>query len=1383
MLQSSNAELFRKNASVQSSHKVFAEWNYNDFIEIEDFGCYQSTYNSTYSIGQGYDYGTSNIFFEGDTKQFSITASSGATSITLPSSHGVIAGMRVEAVCLPADTYVSTVNNNTITLNNPLSKAASSTEFSFYSYYVEPNKARLRYSPLVSIFDRNRPDPGIINLTANTTNPNAIIDIEKITVSSFGDFDYVNNLRADRIYPIYKNSTYKYWNSIRKLKISNVPQTVGVANNSGVISYAAPFAVYDQSFYTNKIVVKTQKYAGYPVSFKIELLEHNSTTWTEAYSATNNTSIFSDGKLEIYYNGTSWTTTPQYINSFIKSGQSVTGTKRIYGIRFSVTKMSNPYIPLEIIELSPRLSADITDYVMAFGKNTTLSNTNNAVTTAGLVSTTGSMTISNVDRIFSQYNSLSVLSGLLYKGTKFMFYQVVDSEYIPINTLYALDWSEKSDFTTTIELEDYLFYLKGMKAPEIVIANLSGVEASVAILMLLDNAGVTNYKFNKLDISSNKDDFVFDFFYSNKSSTVAEILETIATSAQYAIYVDANNVINATTKEKFFSIVDADNTNFWLIGSENWTGKEEEGYLNTLGIPDYVSNIMSISEDNTMPVTEATVRYTGNGIIKDTKSLLRLKAGLNPEQEENLLFNASLVTRDLSLGIVELWNVENTSGSEQTQTLLSMAYISDILGSDSFTQYDGIPEILYDAKTVPITGSSENDVIRKVYNSATDTEKKYFRILLDPEFATAFLTSGKTTGYVLIDSELIKYKGLILDVFDDKNPANSGRSIIFNSNEYGELKSQISSGSSILCKGLLVDLNFEVQDLDNALESGEKEYLYVSNGRGFKNTLVRSHYGQTTTDFIDNYFVTKLYGTSFNPGIKPTGTMVAESIQLNDPKLFETEKAVSYPGYLKYSGPKSVGSKNSEPNIGTDIKLQIPIDNHGERFVTGFFKELPWKPQRISTRMRLLEKPKTQLISGGSVINDTVNRGIAGIAFRVVKESNGTTGYFVEIEEVGNIQEDQIENKEFANLRLYKIIKNNNNKYVPRLLGEAFVNVSAVGYETLDVGQANINNTYSYTGISDLSVTVEQNGTSSFTYRVFWEDNEVIKAKESWSDAINKKIRTIGVFGRSDTEALFEHVLASSNHLNGNYPVSVIFGKNSPYMSITSAAERGLIPSGIPEMAVGENSPLFYYEDFGRKIREVAQFTVNFQTPAVYAYLISLKELNPDYYVANFSSSSYGADFWVFNTSRASINLGGSSNMPLIISGVALSQINSGEISMSEYINNRLGDQNDRKFLFERNRLKYGINNVSISSEYLNSRKQAEELLQWIIENNSKEKKILNAEIFPNPLLEIGDKVRVFYPEMQYDFASQKDKVYYIHSISYSVDTTGPKMNISVREI
>ncbi|WP_371078980.1 hypothetical protein, partial [Salmonella enterica] len=156
-------------------------------------------------------------------------------------------------------------------------------------------------TPISSIFTPNRPDPGIVNLVSYRKG-SSVIPLENIKMGNFGSV--YSGTVADRVYPIGKNSGFKYWNSVRKIKSSNTMATVGISNGSNAITHAAPFVVYSDSFYSNKIVVKTQKYDGnYPVRFKVEYLPHGSTTWTTAadYSASD-TAVLSDGILEISYN-------------------------------------------------------------------------------------------------------------------------------------------------------------------------------------------------------------------------------------------------------------------------------------------------------------------------------------------------------------------------------------------------------------------------------------------------------------------------------------------------------------------------------------------------------------------------------------------------------------------------------------------------------------------------------------------------------------------------------------------------------------------------------------------------------------------------------------------------------------------------------------------------------------------------------------------------------------------------------------------------------------------------------------------------------------------------------------------------------------------------
>lgn len=1372
--------MFEKSASINSEHKVTMEWNYNAFIEKSNIGCYIDNTNTTYdsaNADSSYDSGISKAFFDAGGVDGTMSASSGAGSLTVTNASGTVStGMRVSGSGIPAKTYVTSVSGTTtltVGISNNTSKAISSTPVSFYTLTEKDDDDRKKYTPLDDIFKPNRPDPGIINLTSYNKY-SEIIDTENITFNNFGNAN--NGTRADRVYPMYKNVGFRYWNSVRQKKTNNIISTIGVSDSSSNISSASPFAVYEQSFWANKIVIKTQKYSGYPLQFKVQYLPDGSNTWTTAIDVTGSESpdYLLDGILEIYYNGSSWSTTKSYATQFIDDVTlTPTDAVKIRGIRLLVTKMSTTNIPVEVIEISPRYIADVTAYVMSFDKSSSMSASSSGLM-SGVITGTSSLRISNVDRIFSNKNTNSILSGRLVQGIETKYYSVVDSTEIPLGTFYAEKWEENTDFTTSIQLADYFFFLNRQKAPDIVIANTNGIELSAAALILLDNAGVTNYNFINVG-SSQLDDYVLEFFFCNKNQTVYEVLEQLAVSAQYSIFMDVNNIINIMTKEKFTELVPLGSEDFWFVGSENYTvGEPEYSYLNNK----YLTNVESIQETVVPPITDATISYRGNGVKRQPKDILS-KPEIFEDPNNIPFYNASIIDRGLSYMPTELWSLDMNDNNEQ-EVLLAMPFISDIS--------DVKPTIL--DETTPITGTSENDVVRYIYNNADETDKKYFEIVLDPERATEFMNGNKFSGYILIESELIKYRGIVVNVFDSKVPANSGKFIVFNRSELTGLISSTSSGSSVLAYSILVDINLKISDITGTLTTNEVDYYYVSDGRGQKDTTVSEHKSGTTSAILQNRFAVKLYGTSYPAALKAVGTMKAKSVNLLDPRKpnIKSNQSYSYPGYLKVSGPKGVWSKGSKPSgsVPSNKKVAIPIDNLGEQHISGFYKNIGFKPHRISTRMRLLEKPKKSQFTtdtAGVPNYHVENRGIAGIGFRLNPSASGTTGYFVEIEDVGNITDDQLAKAAFENIRLYRVAKDGSN-FVPTLLAKAWINVSAVSGEALDVGQSMRNEGRSYAGTSDLTVVIDDTSDKhNIFYTVYWETQAVAKFKEPRSAAINLKSTIVGLMVRYDTEAMFDYLMCSAISTNSGYKVFEAFGKGSKLMDIEKSSNLGLIPGGLSESIIKGNKVKFYYEDFGKNLREVQKFSAKYETPAISAQLISLSGLNPDYNVVDFSSSSYGADFWVFNTSRSTIALSADSNTSISISGTAINSLNPGEVTLDNYIKNRVGEDNEAVNILERNKNKYGINSVSLSAEYLNSPKQAEQTLSWIFEHSNKEKKEISVTMFPNPLLEIGDKVRVYYSDIDINIDSIGDAVYYITSIRYSVSDNGPTMEVVFREI
>jgi hypothetical protein len=211
---------------------------------------------------------------------------------------------------------------------------------------------------------------------------------------------------------------------------------------------------------------------------------------------------------------------------------------------------------------------------------------------------------------------------------------------------------------------------------------------------------------------------------------------------------------------------------------------------------------------------------------------------------------------------------------------------------------------------------------------------------------------------------------------------------------------------------------------------------------------------------------------------------------------------------------------------------------------------------------------------------------------------------------------------------------------------------------------------------------------------------------------------------------------------------------------------------------INNSKVLVYFEDFGRYAREVKKFDARFEYPSLNASLISLSDVNPNYFASEFQPSSFGASFWLYNTASGPIQIDESSQTPLWISAFSLKNINPGTVQSSKLVEKEeyAKEDNDRYTI---NRNIYGKQEIMLSGEFINNLEQARSLATWISDNLSKERKSITLSIFPNPILELGDKVGLLYSDKLYNDST---KTYTISSISHNISNAGPSMSIEIRE-
>jgi len=120
----------------------------------------------------------------------------------------------------------------------------------------------------------------------------------------------------------------------------------------------------------------------------------------------------------------------------------------------------------DLIEMSPRLTVDITDKVSAFSVTRSASDLGITGLPVGqLLASVGSVTIFDFDQAFFPENRNSIVSSYTSQNIQFKFYEVVKEVqnktfFIPIKTMYSEGFPEISnkDRTVTMTLRDLFLF-------------------------------------------------------------------------------------------------------------------------------------------------------------------------------------------------------------------------------------------------------------------------------------------------------------------------------------------------------------------------------------------------------------------------------------------------------------------------------------------------------------------------------------------------------------------------------------------------------------------------------------------------------------------------------------------------------------------------------------------------------------------------------------------------------------------------------------------------------------------------------------------------------------------------------------------------------------
>lgn len=345
--------------------------------------------------------------------------------------------------------------------------------------------------------------------------------------------------------------------------------------------------------------------------------------------------------------------------------------KYIKGLRLVVDTMNVFDSTLDLIELSPRLSVDLSDRVLDFNITRSASDLGISGLPIGqLLASVGGVNIFDFDQAFFEQNTDSLVSSYTAQNIQVKFYEIVKEVngkdfYIPIKTMYSEGFPSISapNRQVSLQLRDLFFYFESTTAPQILVPNVS---LSYAISLLLDSIGFSNYVFLR---NPTEDEEIIPFFFIAPDQTIAAILNNLATSTQTAMFFDEFNNFICMSKGYILPTEEERPTDLVLRGSKD---SEKDGALANKGTSDKLSNILDISFTDNKIFNNGKISYINRSIQKSYGTIRQ----------------ASLIDREKTwiYKPVLLWEVageDNTrSSNEEIQQQTAYALTAIPLNSD-----------------------------------------------------------------------------------------------------------------------------------------------------------------------------------------------------------------------------------------------------------------------------------------------------------------------------------------------------------------------------------------------------------------------------------------------------------------------------------------------------------------------------------------------------------------------------------------------------------------------------------------------------------------------------------------------------------------------------
>ena len=1105
----------------------------------------------------------------------------------------------------------------------------------------------------------------------------------------------------------------------------------------------------------------------------------------------------------------------------------------VKGIRVVVETMNSPNKTFDLIEMSPRLKVDLTDYVLSYEINKNIMATDFGLPVGGLVASTGGISLSNHDGSFTELNVFnrntktgSVIANNLKPQIKFDFYEsVLDvngyDKFIPLKTFY----SENSAIATSgmqdvsLNLRDAYFILESNNAAPIF---LQSCTLTMAVALLLDNIGFSNYVFKNINVAN---DPVVPFFFIEPDVSVAEVLQRLAQATQTAMFFDEYNNFVVMPKEYLMPEVSVRDSNPAIAERLTTLYGQKTGNI--------VPNIEAVTGFETKILNDGQINYTTRYIQREVSKL---------EQA-----SLSLSERTYGYKSAILWEL----GDQKELRTINQP----------------TAEAGYALGAVPL-GTSLGSVVPyvenyEIKNNVIDVGESAFWL---PRFQ----------GYLYANGEIIRYDAQEYQVDIKSGSSNVTRKVwITNNNEYQKYFSQLAFNGKMTLTGLLrIYTEPYYENASGANFDGLEENVRYKNGP------VRSHgrgqFGTTITSHsagLDSYwenvnnrrsfrmdsskiFDTKPLELLPKPAVSgsPLGSPLGNDTTSRDQSSVTSKIA----NFMKQSTRSEGFSSFSQQDVGGiqssalvfNGPYPVPSFTGGSSatdLVNYVFKDLDTDYRHVGTRMRIIGKQKDDKTQSalnsislfkvnepiGSLSVPELSGGAGGIGYMVDTDTN--SGYYLEIASLSSdvlsyfgsdqtlytvdgtsvsasvVSASTVFKDVIENIIFYKVEKTpysspepgKANLAVPRKLWGSLARILVDEGKFIGADRLTSQETPVYDLSLDAQISRNSSGISRIDFSIYLNNKLIGVVTDNSPLQMPQSGLKAALFTRGSTKCMFENIYALKNIKETDTPINQrisesVSAESLRKYSVPSAIQRTYLTS------IGtETRPTvdFYFEEFGTILRECAYFNIKYDQayPALIAKIVPPFTVEKSYEVSGFLPGSYGAEFLIFNTTDKAIDLSESSTNRIMIQGITFTQNISNVLTVDDYFkelsnfsdpvitsSNLIVSPGRSEKIYDsikNSRSVYGNKSFSMNSVYIQNEDSAKDIMKWILDKTIRPRKVFEIDTFGTAHIQLGDIIKINFDLPEGVKMVDENKRFVVISAQYGRSSSNVKSQLRVMEV